>query len=50
MLKQAVRMDPNNFSAHHLLAQALQQAGRIDEAKREFESAEKLRTSTDKEP
>ena len=50
MLRRAVQMDPNNFSGHHLLAQALQQANRIDEAKKEFELAEKLRTSTDKEP
>ncbi|MDT4894948.1 MAG: hypothetical protein QOH25_25 [Acidobacteriota bacterium] len=50
MLRRAVQMDPNNFSGHHLLAQALQQANRTDEARREFELAEKLRTSTDKEP
>ena len=50
MLRHAVRMDPNNFSGHHLLAQVLQQAGRVDEARREFEIAEKLRTRADKEP
>lgn len=50
MLRRAVQMDPNNFSGHHLLAQVLQQASRADEAKREFEIAEKLRTSADKEP
>ncbi|MGA9996535.1 MAG: tetratricopeptide repeat protein [Pyrinomonadaceae bacterium] len=50
MLRRAVQMDPNNFSGHYLLAQALQQATRVDEAKREFETAEKLRTSADKEP
>lgn len=50
VLRHAVRMDPNNFSAHHLLAQVLQQAGRVEEAKREFGAAEKLRTGTDKEP
>ena len=50
MLRRAVQMDPNNFSGHHLLAQALRQANRLDEAKREFELAEKLRTSADKEP
>ena len=50
MLRRAVQMDPNNFSGHHLLAQALQQANQTDEARREFELAEKLRTSTDKEP
>jgi tetratricopeptide (TPR) repeat protein len=50
MLRRAVQMDPNNFSGHHLLAQALQQANRLDEAKREFELAEKLRTDADKEP
>jgi tetratricopeptide (TPR) repeat protein len=50
MLRRAVQMDPNNFSGHQLLAQVLQRANRADEAKREFESAAKLRTSTDKEP
>ncbi|HYY57033.1 MAG TPA: tetratricopeptide repeat protein [Pyrinomonadaceae bacterium] len=50
MLRRAVQMDPNNFSGHHLLAQVLQQASRADEAKREFEIAERLRTSADKEP
>jgi tetratricopeptide (TPR) repeat protein len=50
MLRHALQMDPNNFSGHHLLAQVLQQARRADEAKREFEIAERLRTSADKEP
>jgi tetratricopeptide (TPR) repeat protein len=48
MLRRATQMDPNNFSAHHLLAQVLQRANRPEEAKREFETAEKLRTSADK--
>jgi tetratricopeptide (TPR) repeat protein len=47
MLRRAAQMDPNNFSAHHLLAQVLQRANRQEEAKREFETAEKLRTSAD---
>ena len=50
MLRRALQMDPNNFSGHHLLAQILQQANRAEDAKREFEIAEKLRTSADKEP
>ena len=50
MLRRALQMDPNNFSGHHLLAQVFQQAGRADDAKREFELAEKLRTGADKEP
>ena len=50
MLRRAVLMDPNNFSGHYLLAQVLQQATRADEAKREFETAEKLRTNAEKEP
>jgi tetratricopeptide (TPR) repeat protein len=49
MLRRATQMDPNNFSAHHLLAQVLQRANRPEEAKREFEIAEKLRTSADKQ-
>ncbi len=48
MLRQAIRMDVNNFSAHHLLAQVLQQSNRMEEAKREFEIADKLRTSSEK--
>jgi len=50
MLRRATQMDPNNFSAHHLLAQVLQRANRAEEAKREFETAEKLRTIDDKQP
>ena len=42
MLKRAIEVDPNNKSAHYLLAQVLQQAGRADEAKREFAIAERL--------
>jgi tetratricopeptide (TPR) repeat protein len=49
MLRRATQMDPNNFSAHHLLAQVLQRANRPEEAKQEFETAEKLRTSADKQ-
>jgi tetratricopeptide (TPR) repeat protein len=50
MLRRATQMDPNNFSAHHLLAQVLQRANRMEEAKREFETAEKLRSADDKQP
>ena len=42
MLRRAVQYDPNNRSAHYLLAQVLQQLGRAEEAKREFEIAERL--------
>jgi len=49
MLRRATQMDPNNFSAHHLLAQVLQRANREEEAKREFDTAEKLRTKGDNE-
>ena len=42
MLRRAVGYDPNNRSAHYLLAQVLQQMGRTDEAKREFDIAERL--------
>jgi tetratricopeptide (TPR) repeat protein len=50
MLRHAVQVDPTNFSGHYLLAQTLQQAGRTDEARREFELAEKLRPSANTEP
>lgn len=43
MLRRAIEFDPNNRAAHYLLAQLLQQAGREEEAKREFEIAERLR-------
>jgi len=50
MLRRSTQMDPSNFSAHHLLAQVLQRADRQEEAKREFDMAERLRSITDKEP
>jgi superkiller protein 3 len=50
MLRRAIQMDPNNFSAHHLLAQVLQRANRSEEAKREFETAERLRKEAVAEP
>ena len=48
MLKRALRMDPNNFSGHHVLAQVLQQSNRAEEAKKEFELADKLRKGSEK--
>lgn len=42
MLRRAIQYDPNNRTAHYLLAQLLQQMGRAQEAKREFEIAERL--------
>jgi tetratricopeptide (TPR) repeat protein len=48
MLRRALSRDPNNFSGHHLLAQVLQQSNRVEEAKKEFELADKLRTSSEK--
>lgn len=44
MLRRAIALDPNNRGAHYLLAQLLQQAGRVEEAGREFEIAERLRS------
>ncbi|MGE5815801.1 MAG: tetratricopeptide repeat protein [Acidobacteriota bacterium] len=46
MLRRAVQYDPNNRTAHYLLAQLLQQSGRPEEAKREFEIAERLQGAT----
>ena len=48
VLRYALKMDPNNFSGHHLLAQVLQQTNRLEEAKKEFELADRLRTSSEK--
>jgi tetratricopeptide (TPR) repeat protein len=42
MFRRAIDYDPNNRAAHYLLAQVLQRAGRVEEAKREFEIAERL--------
>lgn len=42
MLRRAVQYDPNNKSAHYLLGQLLQQSGRLEEAKRELDLAERL--------
>ena len=48
ILRRALRMDPNNFNGHHLLAQVLQQANRVEEAKKEFELADRLRAYSEK--
>jgi tetratricopeptide (TPR) repeat protein len=48
MLRRAIQFDPNNRTAHYLLAQLLQQTGRTDEAAREFEIAERLRSPRDR--
>jgi tetratricopeptide (TPR) repeat protein len=48
MLRRAIQYDPNNKSAHYLLAQILQQAGRVEEAKKEFAIAERLQGDKDK--
>lgn len=49
VLRRAVQMDPNNYSGHHLLAQVLQQADRMEEARREFETAERLRANAERD-
>jgi tetratricopeptide (TPR) repeat protein len=48
MLRRALGYDPNNKTAHYLLAQLLQQLGRAEEAKKEFEIAEKLQATVDR--
>ena len=50
MLRRSTTIDPNNFGAHYLLAQVLQQTGKVEEAKTEFALAEKLRGNSDKLP
>ena len=42
MLRHAIQYDPNNKTAHYFLAQLLQQLGRTEEARREFEIAARL--------
>lgn len=48
MLRRAIALDPNNRTAHYQLAQLLQQTGREEEARREFEVAERLREPRDR--
>lgn len=48
MLRRALKMDPNNFTGHHLLAQVLQQSNRAEDAKKEFELADSLRAGSEK--
>jgi len=48
MLRHALKMDPNNFSGHHLLAQVLQQAGKTEDAKKEYELADRLRAGSER--
>jgi Tfp pilus assembly protein PilF len=42
MLRQAIQLDPNNKTAHYLLAQLLQQTGRVEDARKEFAIAARL--------
>jgi tetratricopeptide (TPR) repeat protein len=48
MLKRAIQFDPNNKSAHYLLGQVYQQTARPEDARREFEIAERLKDNLDK--
>ena len=43
MLRQAIRMDPQNSSAHYLLGQTLMQAGRTEEGRKLLERSQQLR-------
>ncbi len=47
-LERALKMDPNNYSAHYLLGTAYRQLGRAEEANREFELTRNLHQ--EKEP
>src|SRR6266545_1471198 len=48
MLKRALQFDPDNKSAHYMLGQVYQQTARPEDAKREFDLAEKLKDNLDK--
>jgi tetratricopeptide (TPR) repeat protein len=48
MLRRALGYDPNNKAAHYLLAQLLQQLGRTEEARKEFEAAQRLQDAVDR--
>jgi tetratricopeptide (TPR) repeat protein len=43
-LEHALRMDPNNYITHALLAQAYRAEGRKEDAAREFQTAERLQS------
>jgi Tfp pilus assembly protein PilF len=45
-LEHAESMDPSNFIAHYLLAQAYRSMGRTDEAKKEFDLVAKMHSGT----
>jgi tetratricopeptide (TPR) repeat protein len=44
-LEKAVKMDPNNFISHHLLGEAYQGAGKVQEAEHELKLAEQLQSA-----
>ena len=48
MLRRAIGYDPNNKTAHYLLAQVLQQLGRVEDAKKEFDIAQRLQATTNR--
>ena len=45
-LEHALRMDPNSYMAHYLLGQAYRSAGRLDQAKREFDASEQIHAAS----
>ena len=47
-LEKALKMDPNNYSAHYLLASAYKELGRTADANREFELTRTLRSDEKK--
>ncbi len=46
ILKRALAMDVNNYAGHYLLAQVYQKAGRQEDARKEFQTAERLRSDS----
>jgi len=43
-LQRALKLDPSNYYAHYFLGRAYQQLGRTEDARREIEQTESLRT------
>jgi len=49
-LQKALRMDPSNYMAHHLMGETYRGLGRTEDAERELKRAEELQTAQESKP